>query len=266
MSVIRIAADIEPRVTGALTWVAASLPATLDLVADNADVRAVSGAAGWVERANQALREGASGVVVVAPEAEAIDTLRMTAAERNAFVILDQRWRSNPAVIEAREAVSNLNAAISFAEVAVNVPSSEDIERAMHESVQIAHHVIGAVENLRILHRQSRTVLVSGTVGSGAPLTISIAVGPAIDRPFHVRVVAGSGGVHLSVPDPGTAAPGLVTILHADGSTTLPTRWESAHRASWRRVITAFEGGERPDDLREFDEASQLLFSRASFT
>ena len=72
--------------------------------------------------------------------------------------------------------------------------------------------------------------------------------------------------MHLSVPDPATAAPGLVTILHADGSTTLPARWESAHRASWRRVITAVERGERPEDLREFDEASQLLFSRASLT
>ena len=260
MNVIRVAADDETRVTGALSWVAASLPATLDLVADNADLRAVSGAAGWVERANQALCEGASGVVVVAPEAEAIDDLRDTAAERDAFVILDQRWRSNPAVIEARNAV---NASISFADIAVNVPAIEDVERAMHESVQIAHHLIGGVENLRVLHRQSRTVLVSGSVASGAPLTITIAVGPAIDRPFHLRVVTASGGVHLSVPDPGTAAPGLVTILHADGSTTLPTRWESAHRASWRRAITAFERGERPDDLREFDKASHLLFSRA---
>ena len=260
MNVIRVAADDETRVTGALSWVAASLPATLDLVADNADLRAVSGAAGWVERANQALCEGASGVVVVAPEAEAIDDLRDTASERDAFVILDQRWRSNPAVIAARNGV---NASISFADIAVNVPATEDIERALHESVQIAHHVIGGVENVRVLHRQSRTVLVSGTVGSGAPLTITIAVGPAIDRPFHLRVVTASGGVHLSVPDPGTAAPGLVTILHADGSTTLPTRWESAHRASWRRAITAFERGERPDDLREFDEASRLLFSRA---
>ena len=72
-------------------------------------MRAVSGAAGWVERAIQALREGASGVVVVAPEAEAIDGLRKIAAERDAFVILDQRWRSNPAVTAARDAVSNLD-------------------------------------------------------------------------------------------------------------------------------------------------------------
>ena len=209
MNVIRIAADVETRVTGALTWVAASLPATLELVADNADVRAVSGAAGWVERANQALREGASGVVVVAPEAEAIDGLRNTAAERNAFVILDQRWRSNPAVIAARDAVSNLDAPISFAEIAVNVPATEDVERAMHESVQIAHHVIGAVENLRILHRQSRTVLVSGTVGGGAPLTISIAVGPgnrpSLPRPSR-RSIRRSASVRAGSRNGGTRA------------------------------------------------------------
>ncbi|MDY0908482.1 hypothetical protein [Microbacterium sp. CFBP9034] len=226
-------------------------------------MRAVSGAAGWVERAIQALREGAAGVVVVAPVAEAVDSLRKAAAELDAFVILDQHWRSNPAVVNGRDAVGNLDALISFAGIAVNVPTVDDVEQAVHESVQIAHHVIGAVENLRILHRQSRSVLMSGTVGGGAPLTITIAVGPAIERPFHVRVVAGTGGVHLSVPDPGTAAPGVVTIVHADGSTTLPTRWESAHRASWRRVITAFEQRERPDDLREFDDASQLLFSGA---
>jgi hypothetical protein len=264
MNAIRIAADAEARLTGALTWVTASLPAALDLVADNADVRAVSGAAGWVERANQALREGSSGVVVIAPDAEALYSLRKTAAERNAFVILDQRWRSNPSVVEARAAVRGLDAPVSFAEIAVNVPVIEDVERSVHESVQIAHHVIGAVESLRILHRQPRTVLVSGTLAGGAPLTITIAVGPAIDRPFHLRAVAPSGGVHLSVPDPDTAAPGIVTILHATGSATLPRRWESAHRASWRRVIAAVERGEHPDDLREFDEASHLIFSRTS--
>jgi hypothetical protein len=266
MNGIRIAADAEARSTGALTWVAASLPATLHLVADNPDVRAVSGASGWVERAVQALRGGASGVVVVAPEAEATDGLRKMAAERDAFVILDQRWRSNPAVTEAHDAVSNLGSPISLAEIAANVPAIEDVEQALHESVQIAHHVIGAVENLAILHRQSRTVLVSGSVAGGAPLTITIGVGPAIECPFHLRVVAQSGGVHLSVPDPANAAPGVVTIQRADGSTTLPTRWESAHRASWRRVITAVERGDRPEDLREFDEANRLLFSRASLT
>jgi hypothetical protein len=107
-------------------------------------------------------------------------------------------------------------------------------------------------------------VLVSGHVAGGAPLTITVAVGPAIERPFHLRVVAQSGGVHLSVPDPATAAPALVTIHHADGSTTLPARWESAHRASWRRVITAVELSDRPQDLHEIDDANQLLFTRAS--
>lgn len=264
MNVIRIAADSETRSSGALTWVTASLPATLELVEERADIHAVNGTAGWTERASQALLAGASGVVVVAPEAEEIDGLRKTAAERNALVILDQRWRSNPALTEARDAVSNLEGPVSFAEIAVNVGATEDIEQAIHESVQIAHHVMGAVEDLRVLHRQSRTVLVGGTVRNGAPLTITIAVGPAIDGPVHVRVVARFGGVHLCVPDPETAAPGLVTIVHTDGSTTLPSRWESAHRASWRRVITAVESGDRPDDLGEFDEASQLLLSRAS--
>lgn len=263
MNVITIAADAEARVTGALTWVAASLPAKLHLVEDHADVRAVNGTAGWVERADQALREGAHGVVVIAPEAEGIEALRNTAAERNVFVILDQRWRSNTAVIQARDAVSTLDTPISFAEIAVHVPAAEEIERATHESVQIAHHLLGSVENLRVLHRQPRTVLLSGTVEGGAPLTITIAVGPAIGGPLRARVVTLSGGVHLCVPDPGAAAPGIVTIVNADASSTLPARWESAHRTSWLRVIAAVEGSEHPNDLREFDQASQSLFSRA---
>ncbi|WP_425821691.1 hypothetical protein [Microbacterium sp. DT81.1] len=245
---------------------AASLPATLELVADNADVRAVSGAAGWTDRANQALLEGALGVVVVAPEAEPTDELRNTAAEQNAFVILDQRWRSNPALTDAREAVSSIDAPISFIEISANVSSLQDVDGAVHESVQIAHRVVGAVQDLRVLHRQSRTVLLSGSVAGGAPLTISIAVGPAIERPFHLRVFAPSGAVHLSVPDPGTAAPAIVTVLSADGSTTLPNNWESAHRASWRRVIAAFQRGDRPEDLHEFNAASQLLLSQASMS
>ncbi|HEY9306735.1 MAG TPA: hypothetical protein VIP82_02930 [Microbacterium sp.] len=224
----------------------------------------MNGTAGWTERASQVLLAGASGVVVVAPEAEQIDALCKTAAEQNALVILDQRWRANPVLTEARDAVSSLEGPISFAEIAVNVPTTEDVEKAIHETVQIAHYLMGAVEDLRVLHRQSRTVLLGGMVRNGAPLTITIAVGPAIDGPVRVRVVARFGGVHLSVPDPETAAPGLVTIVHTDGSTTLPSRWESAHRASWRRVVAAVESGDRPDDLRDFDEASQLLFTRAS--
>lgn len=265
MNGVRIGSDVEARVSGALSWVAASLPETLHLVDEGADVLALSGTAGWAERAVEALREGACGVVVIAPGAEAVDVLRTTAAELNASVVLDQRWRSNPAVVTARDAVSGLQSPICFADIAVNVQTIAEVEPALHESVQIAQYVIGTAENLRVLHRQSRTVLVSATV-EGAPLTITIAVGPAIDSPCRVRVVALSGGVNLSVPDPETAAPGIVTIVHHDGATTLPTRWESAHRASWRRLAASFERGERLDDLGEFGESMEQLYSRATLT
>lgn len=266
MILIKIAAADESAPAGALEWIAASLPGSLELVADDADVRAVSGSAGWTDRAEQALEDGASGVVVVAPTAEAVDRLQTTAAQRDAFVILDQRWRSNPSVDGARDAVSNLDSPVSFAEIAVNVTTSDSIDRTVLEAVQIALHIVGALEHLRILHRQPHSVLLSATITGGAPLTISVAVGPAIGDPFQLRVVTGTGGVHAALPGPETAAPGLVTVLHADGATTRPTRWESAHRASWRRAIAAFESGARPDDLREFEEASRLLVGEAART
>lgn len=263
MTAIKINGDVEARRSAALAWVAASLPASLTLGTETSDIHTVEGAAGWTERAIRALRAGAEGVVVVAPEPEETADLRAIAAEQGGFVILDQRWRSNPAVSEAREAVRSLNAPLSAVSVAVNVQATDDVERALHESLQIAHFVIGDVEDVRLLQRHSQTALVAGTV-SGAPLTINVAVGPAIVHPFRLHAVALSGGVHLSLPDPATATPGLVRIVHAEGETTLPTRWESAHRAAWRRAIAAFELRDRPDDLAEFATTNTLLTEASS--
>lgn len=264
MSVITIAADLEASTAGALRWVVASLPASLDLVADKADVRAVTGTAGWARRAEQALRDGAAGVVVIAPEMEPVAGLRAVAAEKDAFVILDQQWRSNAVLDDARSAVSNLEAPFTFAEITVNASETASLDRAAVESLQIAEHVFGGVNTPRLLHRQAHSVLLGASLAGDAPLTISLAVGPVYDCPFRLRVVTVLGSVLVSLPDAETAAPALVTIVHADGATTRPMRWESAHRASWRRAITAFENRDRPDDLGEYDQASRLFFDHAA--
>src|SRR6478752_1131313 len=96
-------ADPQAEAAGAVAAVAASLPLSFAPAQGPAqdsspDVIAVAGQAGWTERAAEAIRRGAKGVVVSSPVPEDVDLLAEAASSARSAVVLDQRWAGNAAI------------------------------------------------------------------------------------------------------------------------------------------------------------------------
>ena len=80
----------------------------------------------------------------------------------------------------------------------------------------------------------------AGDLSVGMGVVRSTAVPPQAS----VRLLTNDGGVELSLPDPSTARPAEVMITDGEGLRLLPTVWESAHRAVWRRLQALLTSGE----------------------
>ena len=81
----------------------------------------------------------------------------------------------------------------------------------------------------------------------------------AVPAQARARLLTSSGGVEITLPDPGTARPAQIVITTPDGQQLLPTLWESPHRATWRRLSTSLAAGASTPDLSDFDADQRVL-------
>ena len=75
----------------------------------------------------------------------------------------------------------------------------------------------------------------------------------------YVRVLTDDGGVEIAIPHPETARPAEVVITDEAGVRTLPTLWESSHRAAWRRAHLLLQAGDPGTDLSDFADDQAVL-------
>ncbi|MCH6472444.1 hypothetical protein [Sinomonas terrae] len=111
---------------------------------------------------------------------------------------------------------------------------------------------------LRELARLAEAVL---EVPSGTDLTaavLDVLVTDAAPASLRLRILTDDGGLTAVVPCPDTAAPAEVRFVGPDGERLLPTPWETARRASWRRAVAIAAGEALSGDLAGLHRVTPL--------
>lgn len=263
-------ADPQAEAAGSVAAVAASLPLSFapapaegPAKATSPDVIAIAGHAGWTQRAADAIRSGARGVVVSSPLPEDVEPLAAAATEAGAAVVLDQRWAGNAAIAGPSEKVHSVIAdavrdAMLLDSVAVAPPGTEPLQ-LLTEQLSVIVQCGIELRNLRMIQRSPNGYTVAAVLPNGAPAALLGIMSSALPATASVSVLTSAGSADVVLPDPATAWPAEVRAVTAEGATTLPTLYESAHRTSWSRVHSHISSGNTADDLAQFTAVRSLL-------
>jgi hypothetical protein len=254
---VRADADAEP--AGAVAAVVSSLPVSLKPAVNTADVVAVDGSAGWSGRAAEELRNGAQGVVVISPAAE--DTAAL--ADSTNAVVLDQQWAGNPALADSQTNVrAVLNGALAEAvlvdSVAYASPGSDpDALLTEHLAVILKCGLEG--REWQAVQRNRHGYVVMARLSNGAPVALQGILTSSVPANAKVSILTASGRADVVLPDPSAAWPAEVRSVTADGATTLPTLYETAHRHTWTRLRDQLASGVTGSDLEQFAVLTSLV-------
>ncbi|MFF2314771.1 hypothetical protein ACFVTE_00705 [Arthrobacter sp. NPDC058097] len=263
-------ADPQAEAAGAVAAVAASLPLSFGPAPaqgpardSSPDVIAVAGHAGWTQRAAEAISSGARGVVVSSPVPEDVDPLAEAAADAGAAVVLDQRWAGNAAIAgfngNAHTVIGGALAnAVLLDSVAVAPPGTEPLQ-LLTEHLSVIVQCGIELRNLRMIQRSPNGYTVAASLPNGAPAALQGIMSSALPATANVSVLTSDGSAGVVLPDPAAAWPAEVRAVTAEGATTLPALYESAHRTSWSRAHSHITSGKPATDLGQFRAALALL-------
>ena len=221
---------------GRIAETVASLPISLHPVGDGADLVGIAGDAGWSESAQRAIRSGARGVLVVDPVAEDVTALWALTEEAGVPVVLDTPWAHNPAVLESAGVLAERMDAEAVVEVRVDLAVGADLDRVLLGQLALVRAVAGPISRLRFDRRNRTGYEAVGVLASGARLNLTAILSNGLVAGASVRVIRAKDAVRLTVPDPGTSAPGRLVVSDEHGATLRITEWESTHRVAWRRL------------------------------
>ncbi len=260
-----VSATPEAEEAGSVALAVASLPATFGPAeADWADVVVVAGTPGWTADAARTVESGARGVMVINPVPEDTADLAAAAEAARTAVVLDLRWASSPALVsrisepDARDAVrSGLGTAAMLDSVATAAPGT-DSNRLLGEHLATLLTVTGMLDGVRVLRIDPTGYTATGRLANGAPFAAQGVLTSARPAGVDIQLYTLDGGVNISVPDPLAAWPAEVRVRGSHGEVLLPTLFESAHRAAWRRLKDHLDAGTLPDDLAGFARLTDL--------
>lgn len=271
---LSVYADPQAEAAGAVSAVVASLPLSFAPAGPAApaasvpeasapDITAVSGHAGWTERAAAAVRKGAKGIVVSSPVAEDPAALIGVAEAAGSVVVLDQPWAGNLALSGSSENVHGVIAAaledaVLLDSVAIGVPGT-DPRDLLTEQFSVLVQCGIAVQNVRMVQRNANGYTVAGVLASGAPVALQGILTSALPATASVSVLTSTGRADVVLPDPAAAWPAVVRAVTKEGATALPTLYESSHRTSWSRVHSHLSSGIPATDLAQFSTVLSLV-------
>ena len=258
---LSVFADPEAEAAGAVSAVVASLPLSFGPAAATPDVIAVSGHAGWTERASEAIRNGARGVVVSTPVAEDVSALAGTADDAGTPVVLDQPWAGNAALAEADSHTVLADAladAVLFDSVAIAAPGTDPLH-LLTEQLSILLQCDIEPQDLRTVQRNANGYTLAGMLPGGAPVALQGILSSALPATASITILTSAGRADVVLPDPAAAWPAEVRTVTATGATTLPTLFESSHRTSWSRAHAHIVTGTTANDLARFAAVTALL-------
>lgn len=240
---------------GDVAQVLASLPVSLhpaSAEANSADLMGFAGEDGWVAAVSEAIASGARGVLVVDPVAADVAALIATAEAAGVPVVLDSTWSHNPAVTNTADAFARHHSADSIVESRINAPVGSDTERVLLNQLSLVRTAVGAVRSIRFARRNDKGYDALATLASGASASLAAILTNSVPTSATLRILGSETAVELELPGPATAAPGHAVVSGPEGATLLPTLWETAHRAAWRRLHHLVQSGEPSGDLSGF--------------
>ncbi|MFD1716103.1 hypothetical protein ACFSBZ_16635 [Amnibacterium flavum] len=222
--------------------------------ASDAEVILVGGGEGWARTGRHLLDTGVRTLVISAPTADDLEDVlafAATAESSQAKVVLSEPFAGDPALY-------------SIADQLVSVPYIGLVGLAAHGIDQVTLEQLRLLRALRftdlsveVVRRERRSVSVTmrGSNSKIDCLVRSLGVLSATSRQQHrVRAYDLDSVAEATVYGSDDATPAIVTFFSSEGSTTMPTLYETAHRSDLRRLDRFPSGGASltgfADDLR----------------
>lgn len=247
--------------------VLASLPMTLHPVSADADLVGIRGAVDWPRIASDSIKSGARGVLVIDPKPAKREALQSLAAT-GVPVVLDSPWVHNAAVAAAAAPFRRLTGAKALVESTVILPVGSDLLQAAIDQLSLLRAAVGALVSLRYVRLDSHGYDALGSLADGTFVTLSAILSNGLPPRASVRLVRPAEAVELSLDGPQTATPGRVVVSGPDGEVLQETRYESAHRVAWKRLVGLIAKRSESDsdsqpDVAGFAEDLDLLSGAA---
>ncbi|WP_426561309.1 hypothetical protein ACPPVT_14205 [Angustibacter sp. McL0619] len=237
-----------------IVW--ASLPLSLGVAASEpAQLVAVDGRQrDWLTVATETASSGVLGILVVhprpGPAAAAVHELAARARDNGLPVVVETVWAAHPAVAQladsTRARLDDVALADSVAIVAKDDPRSP--ASVLLDQLALLRAVLGPIDEVTFSASGASGHTVNARRGASAVALSAVrtSVSPAGAR---LAIYTASGEAHLVVPEGGTAAPARASVVDDQGESVLPSWYESASRASWRRLVEAVTSQQALADL-----------------
>ncbi|WP_347109582.1 hypothetical protein AAHB33_02930 [Paenarthrobacter sp. S56] len=254
-----VQATPEAQEAGAVALAVASLPATFGPATGTPDVMVINGRPGWTTEAKDAIDAGARGVIVVNPAPESVQELQEAAEANGTPVLLDQRWASNPAVPGAEDAIRTMSGRAVLLDSVATAEAGTDPAGLLADHLAAVVRLTGPLENLRRINHGQHGYTLSAQLPNGAPAALQGILTGARPAGVHISLLTDDGGVSVALPEPLAAWPATVKATGPQGELLLPTLYESAHRATWRRLKEHLDRGTTSPDLHRFAALTESL-------
>lgn len=244
-----------------LTEVVASLPVSFAFAQDSApDVRIVSGDGDWVARAREALAERARGIIVTDPSIVPVESVRALARDAIIPVVLSEAWAGNPAVTEVRARWGESIRAAMSVECTVTEPLDGEERQALllrQARVLRGLGVRGVVLSGGSVSTRAYSLV--GESSTGQQVSLFAVTSSGAPTALTVSLMGDGSSVRVSVPAATSARPAHASRLTPGSGEVLPTIWETAHRAAFRRMHDLIVTKKPSDDLEGFASDLELV-------
>jgi hypothetical protein len=236
-------ADAAAREAGALDVVVASLPVSLALAPEGGDADLVAVRAADLVDGLPAAR----GVLVVAPDPGA-SLPSVTASP--VVVVVDRGAAGHPATAGLRDALA-ATGPDALLEVRSAARPGSDVAAVLLAALAVVRAADAPFAEGRVIRSGAHGATVRGTTASGRPVLLDVVLTTARAESTRVRALGPAAAVEALIPSADAARPAAVTVSDQDGARLLPTLWETAHRATARRLRDAVRTGTPAPDLDE---------------
>lgn len=244
----------------------ASLP--LSLVEDRAHPQlvAVDGTSpSWPTDLLRAIESEVRGIVVVEPtghtSAEVVRHAAGVAASSDVAVTVHREWAGHPAVAGLAGSTAGFPEVVVLADSVVTLADTADWRSVLGAQLAVLRALGVPMTSVAFAAHHSGYTVHGGHSAGAVAMS---ARRSAVDSPLIRTSLYGvDGDVHLDVWATGNAAPAHGRRIDAHGATEEPAWYESAARASWRRLDRVVQEAERPSDLEaladDLDTVAQIV-------